>query len=222
MSDPGRPLLVIHVAAPPTRLAGRLKALMEARGWRLLRGDGDVPIDGFVLRVTAVGRAAGVLRPEPVEAAPAELARLLSQQLRARTVTYAESGPIIAYEACEGGRVVEKLVLRGAEVLEEVDSPHTARAVAGESLRALLAAAGVDGLGEPPPGARSLSLRWSPPAGVAGAEEIEIEAVITCPRCASPLTKRPGRYGEFWGCIKFPRCRGKRTLAEVERLRAGR
>lgn len=29
----------------------------------------------------------------------------------------------------------------------------------------------------------------------------------TCPVCGAPMQKRSGRYGEFWGCTSFPRCR---------------
>ena len=32
-------------------------------------------------------------------------------------------------------------------------------------------------------------------------------AIRDCPRCGSPLVRRKGRYGDFWGCSSFPRCR---------------
>ena len=28
-----------------------------------------------------------------------------------------------------------------------------------------------------------------------------------CPECNMPMQKRNGRYGQFWGCTGFPRCR---------------
>ncbi len=28
-----------------------------------------------------------------------------------------------------------------------------------------------------------------------------------CPKCQMPMKKRSGRYGEFWGCTGFPKCR---------------
>ena len=28
-----------------------------------------------------------------------------------------------------------------------------------------------------------------------------------CPECGRPLAKRAGRYGEFWGCTGYPKCR---------------
>lgn len=31
--------------------------------------------------------------------------------------------------------------------------------------------------------------------------------VKSCPACGLPLTKRNGRYGEFWGCTGYPRCK---------------
>jgi DNA topoisomerase-1 len=36
----------------------------------------------------------------------------------------------------------------------------------------------------------------------------EAEAALgACPRCASPLTRRQGRYGPFVGCSRYPACR---------------
>ena len=33
-----------------------------------------------------------------------------------------------------------------------------------------------------------------------------------CPRCGSPMIKRTGPRGEFWGCSTFPKCKGTRPL----------
>jgi hypothetical protein len=33
----------------------------------------------------------------------------------------------------------------------------------------------------------------------------------TCPRCGSPMRHRSGRYGQFWGCSRYPRCKGTRN-----------
>lgn len=34
----------------------------------------------------------------------------------------------------------------------------------------------------------------------------------TCPRCGSPMRRRSGRYGQFWGCPRFPGCKGTRKI----------
>lgn len=34
----------------------------------------------------------------------------------------------------------------------------------------------------------------------------------TCPRCGSPMRRRSGRYGQFWGCSKYPHCHGTRNI----------
>jgi restriction system protein len=39
----------------------------------------------------------------------------------------------------------------------------------------------------------------------------------TCPRCHSTMIRRSSRHGNFWGCSRFPSCRGTRAL---ERIRA--
>ena len=33
-----------------------------------------------------------------------------------------------------------------------------------------------------------------------------------CPECNMPMQKRNGRYGQFWGCTGFPRCRHTENL----------
>ncbi|MBL8991327.1 MAG: topoisomerase DNA-binding C4 zinc finger domain-containing protein, partial [Phycisphaerae bacterium] len=30
-----------------------------------------------------------------------------------------------------------------------------------------------------------------------------------CPKCGSPMNLRPGKYGPWLGCSKFPKCRGR-------------
>ncbi|GGO77623.1 hypothetical protein GCM10011348_07600 [Marinobacterium nitratireducens] len=40
---------------------------------------------------------------------------------------------------------------------------------------------------------------------------------VSCPRCASPMIKRKARQGvntgqEFWGCSRYPKCRGIRQI----------
>ena len=34
----------------------------------------------------------------------------------------------------------------------------------------------------------------------------------TCPRCGSPMRRRSGRHGQFWGCPRFPSCKGTRKI----------
>ena len=33
----------------------------------------------------------------------------------------------------------------------------------------------------------------------------------SCPRCGSAMQRRSGRYGQFWGCSRYPKCRGTRN-----------
>jgi Topoisomerase DNA binding C4 zinc finger len=37
-------------------------------------------------------------------------------------------------------------------------------------------------------------------------------AVPHCPRCSAPMKLRSGRYGQFWGCTRYPRCKSTRSL----------
>jgi DNA topoisomerase-1 len=36
---------------------------------------------------------------------------------------------------------------------------------------------------------------------------------IACPLCGAPMVKRTSQYGAFWGCSKYPACRGTRKIA---------
>ncbi len=33
---------------------------------------------------------------------------------------------------------------------------------------------------------------------------------LKCPDCEGPMVSRKGQYGSFWGCRKYPDCRGTR------------
>lgn len=44
-----------------------------------------------------------------------------------------------------------------------------------------------------------------------------------CPKCSDGwLVERPGRWGKFLGCVKYPACTGKRSLNEQRRALSGR
>lgn len=36
--------------------------------------------------------------------------------------------------------------------------------------------------------------------------------VPCCPRCGLPMQRRSGRFGRFWGCAAYPRCKGTRKI----------
>ena|SRR6187549_945091 len=33
---------------------------------------------------------------------------------------------------------------------------------------------------------------------------------VKCPLCAGPMKPRDGQYGKFWGCSRYPNCKGTR------------
>ena len=37
-----------------------------------------------------------------------------------------------------------------------------------------------------------------------------------CPQCGAAVIKRIGKYGEFWGCLAWPRCRFTESIAVVK------
>jgi len=38
-----------------------------------------------------------------------------------------------------------------------------------------------------------------------------------CPECASPMRKRKGSRGLFWGCSSYPQCYGTRSVDHPDR-----
>lgn len=46
-------------------------------------------------------------------------------------------------------------------------------------------------------------------------EKQEIIDFTLCPICSSKMKLRTGPYGSFWGCSKFPTCKGKLKTKEV-------
>jgi len=43
-------------------------------------------------------------------------------------------------------------------------------------------------------------------------ERVQEAAPTSCPKCSSPMVVRNGRYGYFYGCKRYPYCRGTRNI----------
>ena len=41
-------------------------------------------------------------------------------------------------------------------------------------------------------------------------------SVPRCPKCGAPMKLRHGRYGDFWGCSRYPQCSGKLSIARAK------
>jgi len=211
--------LELTVEGPAPRVAARLRAYLEARGLRLLPPRSEVPPEAFAIELIALDRRRTRLVVDPPGASPAELPAVLSQELLTRVTAVVASGEVCAYEAHERGRRVEKLAARGAEILDGEGSPHAHEVAAGRSLLELLVS--LELAGGAPPGSRSQLLRFCPTRRRPAGETIEVDPLVTCPRCDAPTQRMEGRFGAFHGCVRFPECRGRRTEAEARRLREG-
>lgn len=54
---------------------------------------------------------------------------------------------------------------------------------------------------------RAVTPTPTPPPSATG-----VHSVPNCPRCGAPMRLRSGRYGRFWGCSRYPGCRGTRKI----------
>ncbi len=54
---------------------------------------------------------------------------------------------------------------------------------------------------------------WTPtlPPGMVAKAAASVQDP-TCPRCHSAMVRRTSRHGKFWGCSRFPSCRGTRAF----------
>lgn len=43
-----------------------------------------------------------------------------------------------------------------------------------------------------------------------------VENIPLCPVCSGEMVKRSGAKGEFWGCSKYPNCRGTRPIEKAK------
>jgi restriction system protein len=43
-------------------------------------------------------------------------------------------------------------------------------------------------------------------------EVTSLEEIPLCPKCNSAMITRSGKYGHFWGCSRFPSCKGTRNI----------
>jgi DNA helicase-4 len=41
---------------------------------------------------------------------------------------------------------------------------------------------------------------------------VQLNDVIRCPECNGNMVKRKGRFNEFYGCVNYPHCEGKRPI----------
>ncbi len=62
-----------------------------------------------------------------------------------------------------------------------------------------------------PPPRQPLAQQPSSPKAASPAPVVRTPGTPPCPRCGGPMRRRSGRYGQFWGCLKYPVCKGTRN-----------
>ena len=98
--------------------------------------------------------------------------------------------------------------------------PSTRRPTAKARGRAAAAAPIALGFSVPPPTAAKPPASPLPEKPVPPTTKGSLP--VPCPLCSSPLSQRAARRGGwFWGCPRWPECRGARQLAEGQATRDG-
>jgi hypothetical protein len=205
-------------------VAGRLRFHMEQRGFALMPPGQPAPATGFSLVIRPDGPGCWV-HTDVADAIEGEFGQLLSQELRCQVTTIGMAGTVLAYENAVQGVVSEKLAADGSTVLESLNSPYEAAVTSGSPLRDLLAADWISALDMPFEDARNtrraITLGFAPRRSQSE-ETIEIDPLLECPICQSAMKTTTGPHGTFFGCVRFPDCRGRLTNKQAEAMRAAR
>lgn len=209
--------LSFHVPTRPMLVAARLRILFERRGMTLL-AKGETPsLTGFQLALVPAGPTATWLYTDVFDALPDELGRELSQELRVVVHAVGTAEDVVAVERAEAGRVTATVSARGATILAGEDTDFARDVASGQRLDQVLLARGLGGFERSfedirgLPGVLTLGFAPKVTPGTAADEVIEIDASLSCPTCGEAMRKVTGPRGVFYGCVRFPLCRGKLT-----------
>lgn len=234
MNDaPARPVLTLYVRRPTPQVAARIKSFIGQRGWRLLgRSAPPEPLPLEVRYVVLPGPRGGFtgVWPSDPELHPTELGALLSRSLQTEIVevVLGPGGSPFAYRRLANGSASVELAIVAGQVVERQGTDTVTRAIgAGATPLEALEAEGMRFAGVPwaqlpsegrAPRERPVSVRFLPAQGDRS-ESIGIDPLLECPTCTGPMVERAGKYGAFFGCARFPECRGRLNAAQAERQR---
>ena len=231
------PILSVHVKRPAIQVLARLKALLVDRGWVLVSPQASEephPLEAsYVVLPGPRGGFTGVW-PSVAEAHPEDFGAVLSSSLDAdvREIVLGRAGTPFAYRHIESGRDIAKLGVVATVVAEREGEDEVTKAVLDGS-------SPVDALADQAeisdadrgweeilevhqgrkPRQRPRVLRFLPSLGD-GDEEVRVDPLLECPECGSPMVERDSRHGTFFGCARFPDCRGSMTVKAAEAFRA--
>ncbi|HEY8689629.1 MAG TPA: topoisomerase DNA-binding C4 zinc finger domain-containing protein [Clostridium sp.] len=45
--------------------------------------------------------------------------------------------------------------------------------------------------------------------------QIDISQRVICPKCGSEMILKKGKYGSFYGCYKYPRCKYTKNISNM-------
>ena len=210
--------LALYVPSKPVLIAARLKAAFEKRGMQVLARAAETPLSGFRIAIVPSGPDAAWLHTDVPDALPDELGRLLSQELRVRVTCVGAAESLVAIEIAEAGRMTGAATERDGKLLDSTGDlvgvgglvDHLVAAGLSDYARSFEAA-----LAAP----RALVLGLLPKAG--DGEVIEIDPTLSCPICGEAMRHATGPHGSFFGCVRFPTCRGRLTEKQAEVARNG-
>lgn len=160
---------------------------------------------------------------DPPEAFEEDLAAFLSMELNCDVAALVGLDDTFGVRRWSLGRVVDRLNrVEGALVDDSGGEWLDAARQSGE-VSAVLRGLGVGHASfgaspeAPQSGGRAVTLRGVARAG--RGPEIEVDPLLACPDCDGPMMARQSRHGTFFGCVRYPECRGLLTEEQAEEFR---
>lgn len=216
------PILTVHISASAVPVAACLKRYFAMRGYLPSPPSSDEPpVVEFVI-VSAPPRGYVTIVPDPPEQCEDPVVAYLSQQLRARSYLV----------LLDGASAMAKRFDVGLETASATLTPEGFVSTGDASLGDLLKAP--DG---PQAGLETLGLRYLTlgtvdprglirlgfvPSGRRASASLTIDPLLHCPICKHPMVERIGPQGRFFGCSRFPACKGSLSEAQANKQRAHR
>ena len=208
------PSLSMHVRAKPLQVASALRRFMSMRGYSVLppRGDEVAAVEFRLVPPGTSGLTA--VFAEPPDQIDEVLASTLSQSLRTLVFSLVRGGDVFALQSWNGGHPLERVGVVRGQLVEGEPGELASAILAGEE-QSVLDARGIE---LDHPDARAIVVGFAQ-AARPGRTALVVDPLLSCPRCGSPMAERKGRFGAFFGCLRFPQCDGKLSSAEADAQR---
>jgi hypothetical protein len=165
-------------------------------------------------------RTAGttVVRAEPKDQVDELLGATISQGMRTRATSVVLGDGVFALKSWDQGRIDEQGGVVDGRLVEGSGEGLAEQLRDGGDPLVLLRARGLDPTASADD-AVAVEVGFLQ-RGRPASRDVVVDPLLTCPICEGPMAERKGRFGAFWGCLRYPECKGRLTVKEADAHRA--